>query len=441
MTEKKENFRVSKLILENIRGFESAEISFANSDNSSLLNVLLGDNGIGKSTLLKCLALGLASPKASGKLFEESGQPWLRFNTTSGKIKLEFSDGTYSEIKIRLETYGEKIVNHICQSTDLLQENIVVCGYGAARRAFGDKSHSKYLLSEAVSTLFNYDSRLQNPELIIRRLREINGTSEEVLSWIDNILQLPEGSTRLEYTGLEISGPWGNYAPLGSLGDGYKSTLAWILDFLGWVMYNDLKMLKTGIKGIVLIDEIEQHLHPMWQRKIYSLLTQQFPNVQFITTTHSPLCVIGTTDLTDEQVSLIHISRNEDATVSVKNDLKPPRGMRADQVLTSYLFGMETTGDNQTKFEVERLSKLLSQEKPKKHQKDEINSLRASLNAKLGTPETELEKSVANTTQQLLEVKKQGIFDALTQDSADKLQETAVDFEMKRQIKDLLSGL
>jgi energy-coupling factor transporter ATP-binding protein EcfA2 len=446
MINERNNFRVTKLILENIRGFASAEIDLVKSDKSNLLNVFLGDNGVGKSTLLKCVALGLASPKASGKLFEETGQPWLRFNTNQGKIILEFSDGSFSEIRISLESYGEKITDHICSSSSLLQERIVVCGYGAARRAFGDRSQAGYSLSEAVSTLFNYDAKLQNPELIIRRLQmpngnEINNTGEEILHLIDNVLQLPKGSTRLSHTGLEIRGSWGNFAPLGALGDGYKSTLAWILDFLSWVMYNDLQMLETGIYGIVLVDEIEQHLHPSWQRKIYSLLTAQFPNVQFITTTHSPLCVIGTTDFEDDKVSLVHLKRNEDATVTVQDDLKPPRGMRADQVLTSYLFGMETTTDNQTKYEIERLSKLLSHKKTTSEQKKEITELRSNLNSKLGTPETELERSVSATTQQLLEEKKQEIVNALNQENVENLPKAAIDFEFKRQIKDLLSGL
>ncbi|HEX9929497.1 MAG TPA: AAA family ATPase [Pyrinomonadaceae bacterium] len=438
--------RISRITLENIRGFEWVEINFKHLGSQSLLNVFLGDNGVGKSTLLKCLALGLASPKAASKLFEEPDQPWLRFNTQSGMIKLEFSDGSYSQLLIKLETYGERISDHFCKSEALLNEQIVICGYGAARRAFGDKSHRGYSLSEAVSTLFDYDAKLQNPELIIRRLLMpgtsiYSDTGEEILYWIDNVLLLPHGSTRLGQNGLEISGPWGDFAPLGMLGDGYKATLAWIMDFLGWVLYSDLQMLRTGVQGIVLVDEIEQHLHPSWQRRIFSILNSQFPKVQFVTTTHSPLCVIGTTDFQDEQVSLVHLRRNEANTIIVRDDLKPPRGMRADQVLTSYLFGMETTSDDQTKYEIERLSKLLSQKETNSQQKEEINHLRSSLNAKLGTPETELERAVALTTQQLLEEKQQEIFDSLKQLHENHPPKAAVEFELKRQIKDLLTGL
>jgi len=438
--------RISKIILENIRGFEAVEINFAHPDSPSLLNVFLGDNGVGKTTLLKCLALGMASPKAATGLFEAPEQPWLRFNTPSGRIRVEFSDGTHSEISIKLESYGEKISEHVCESEALLLENIVVCGYGAGRRAFGDRSLSGYSLKEAVFTLFNYETKLQSPELILRRLSDpgtdtVSPVGQELLHWIDKILLLPKGSTQLGRTGLKISGPWGEFAPLGALGDGYKATLAWIMDFLGWVMYRDAQMLQTGVQGIVLVDEIEQHLHPSWQRNIYTLLTAQFPNVQFVTTTHSPLCVIGTTDFQDEQVSLVHLRRNEDNTVTARDDLKPPRGMRADQVLTSYLFGMETTSDNQTKYEIERLSKLLSQKEPNPDEEEEIARLRSSLNSKLGTPETELERTVATTAQQVLEQKQQEIFESLRLSRENAPPKAAVEFELKRQIKDLLTGL
>lgn len=440
------DLRISKIILENIRGFESVEINFAPSGIQSLLGVFLGDNGVGKSTLLKCLALGLASPKAAFKLFEEPDQPWLRFDAQNGMIGLEFSDGSYSKLFIKLETYGEKISDHFCNSDSLLNEQIVVCGYGAARHAFADRSYRGYSLSEAVSTLFNYDAKLQNPELIIRRMLMpgtsiYSGDNEEILHWIDNVLLLPEGSTKLGQNGLEVSGPWGNFAPLGTLGDGYKATLAWIMDFLGWIMYSDLKMLKTGVSAIVLIDEVEQHLHPTWQRRIYSLLSKQFPEVQFLSTTHSPLCVIGTTDFQDEQVSLVHLRRNEDNTLTALDNLKPPRGMRADQVLTSYLFGMETTSDDKTKYEIERLSKLLSKKEINSQQKVEIDQLRSSLNAKLGTPETALERMVSQKTQQLFEQEQQEFFDFLKQSQGDVPPKDAFEFELKRQIKDLLTGL
>jgi len=443
------DLRITRIVLENIRCFENIDLDLADQNGPVTLSVILGDNGVGKSTLLRSIALGLSSPKVAPALMETSGLSWLRRDTTQGRIRLEFSDGDYSELLINFEHYGERIIEHTCAESS---QQILVCGYGASRRGFGDKSVTNYSLREAVSSLFSYEARLQSPELILRRLLSPDGTmsgqsGQEILKWIDNVLLLPEGSTRLGQSGLEISGPWGDFTPVGALVDGYKATLSWILDFLGWVMFHNHTRLQSGVSGIVLIDEIEQHLHPHWQRRIYSLLNNQFPGVQFLTTTHSPLCVIGTTDLEDKYVSLVHLRQNGTAVEAISG-LKPPRGMRADQVLTSYLFGMETTGDDETKRQVERLSELLSRresqpERIKPADEEEIERLQQVLNTKLGSGETELERVA---TRLMREAKSRSYKSMLTRSYASTIEESnlpedAVKAEIRRQFQDILNEL
>ena len=64
---------------------------------------------------------------------------------------------------------------------------------------------------------------------------------------------LDPGSTQLTPSGIAISGPWGEFMPLGSVGDGYKSTLTWVTDFMGWAMFHQGNILKReDFKGIVL---------------------------------------------------------------------------------------------------------------------------------------------------------------------------------------------
>ena len=86
-----------------------------------------------------------------------------------------------------------------------------------------------------------------------------------------------------------------------SLGDGYKSVVTFVLDMLSWWFLKQQQEERNGeptdLSGIVLIDEIEQHLHPKWQRTIISKLVSSFPDVQFITTTHSPLVASGCDDV------------------------------------------------------------------------------------------------------------------------------------------------
>lgn len=74
------------------------------------------------------------------------------------------------------------------------------------------------------------------------------------------------------------------------LSDGYKTSLAMVMDIAMRMVEANPKMGREALQspGIVLIDEIELHLHPSWQQRIILDLQRTFPNVQFICTTHSP---------------------------------------------------------------------------------------------------------------------------------------------------------
>ena len=188
---------------------------------------------------------------------------------------------------------------------------------------------------------------------------------------------LDPGSTQLTPSGIAISGPWGEFMPLGSVGDGYKSTLTWVTDFMGWAMFHQGNILKReDFKGIVLIDEIEQHLHPSWQRKIIRLLHEQFPNTQFIGTSHSPLCASGLADLSDENCRLVVLGR-ADEKGPVKGDIFPSlRGLRADQLLTSRAFGLSETRNPAIEKKLNRFRELILMESLDDKQQIELTELR-----------------------------------------------------------------
>ena len=430
--------RISSIELKNIRCFEHIKVDLSQGGDAAAWSVILGDNSTGKSTLLRSLALGLAPISLAASMLVEAGGEWVRAGEKRGTISVAFDTDETRTLSIVRGPGGESIVDNRQSVSDSFLDRIFVCGYGAGRRSFGDRSFRGYSVRDAVATLFDYEAKLQNPELSLRRIAgEVD--SKEILGWIDKVMMLPAGSTRLGQTGLEVSGPWGDYTSIGSLGDGFRATLAWVLDFLGWVMFRDYTMLRTGISGIVLVDEIEQHLHPTWQRQIVNLLHLQFPDVQFIVTTHSSLCVIGTTDLRDEQVSLVHLRQAEQG-VAALSGLKPPRGQRADQVLTSYLFGLATTSDDQTKREIERLSTLLSRPRRSAEEDAEVTRLRESLGEKLGSEETELERRVSRAVQTVMSSELDRSL-AAAAGPAERSVEQPIDLEVKRQFQKLIEKL
>ena len=93
-------------------------------------------------------------------------------------------------------------------------------------------------------------------------------------------------------------------------------------------------------EGIVLIDELGAHLHPRWRMRIVGALRELLPRVQFVVTTHDPLCLRG---VLDGEVTVIR--RNPENQVVAIADLPSVQGMRVDQLLTSEHFGLGSTDD------------------------------------------------------------------------------------------------
>ncbi|MCH7763222.1 MAG: AAA family ATPase, partial [Candidatus Marinimicrobia bacterium] len=275
---------------------------------------------------------------------------------------------------------------------------------------------------------------LQNPELNIRRIQSLGIKERKIFNLLESILMLPKGAITLDFSGIKVSGPWGKKIPLAALGDGYHATINWIIDMFGWKSLHEGKKRKLSIdrilniSGIILLDEIEQHLHPKWQKRIIKSLRNHFPKLQFIVTTHSPLTVIGTTELEDEECSII-VLEQRDNFVEERITL-PPRGKRVDQVLTSYMFDLYTASDDAIKHDIERYQHLYQIERTKDEEK-EMHAIIQRLDEQLDSAETDLEKLVEGAVQQTLE--------KLSHDYVDKEKSgpKPTDFELRRQLGQL----
>ena len=113
------------------------------------------------------------------------------------------------------------------------------------------------------------------------------------------------------------------------LSDGVRSFLSWSLDYLmrgSWLQWNNIKN-STIVPGLVIVDEIDSHLHPEWQRRIMPVLSKLLPQTYIIATTHSPF-VLGSTD--DAQIFKIEQDASGKLTAKSFDDL---HGYRADVVL------------------------------------------------------------------------------------------------------------
>jgi predicted ATP-binding protein involved in virulence len=410
---KAKKLMISKVELNNIKCFENTVFDFVQQDQANYWITILGDNAIGKSTLLKSIALGLCRESDAAALMRlsEVYGDFIKSGERDGYIKIflcendapEKSENYVITTKIT-EARGRIKAEDIEQETEPVEDfpwdDIFVCGYGTYRSKQADTSYEQYDKFNAVRSLFDHQTSLQNPELVLRRqeprIREI---MEEKLQ---NILMLDTSQHHINYSkrGLEVGGIWGDL-PFQALSDGYRSTTIWVLDFIGWLIYAERLLGNPDIGGILIIDEIEQHLHPHWQRYIVQRLRQQFPKTQIIASTHTPLIAAGTADI--DQSMLLKLDRQEDNKITGQIiDKREVAGKRADQVLTSHAFDLITTRNERSHDDVDQYIKLLGKKIRSPQEEIELENLRSIVKERLNNGETPAEQAVEKAVSEVL---------------------------------------
>lgn len=334
---------ISRIRLSNIRGFRDGaldvDLDLRRPDGSLAgWTVLAGRNGAGKSTLLKAVALAIAG-RGVARGLQQSFAGWVRKGEEEAAIKLELlvhgedrffkqtgdSPGSFELSLIWLVQFGDEpavFEEILLDELDAEKKNLpqrgpwadnptgwFVAGYGPHRRLSGHAVDAQRLMSgplplSRLVSLFREDASLIEGiqwlrELHLRRLEQKQGAQElldGVLSLINDGL-LPD-STRV--TQVDSDGLWVTQRdvslPLLEMSDGYRTVVALVMDLARQLhaTYGALKLVHQDGKvrvthpGVVLIDEVELHLHLSWQRRIGFWLKEHFPNIQFIVTTHSP---------------------------------------------------------------------------------------------------------------------------------------------------------
>jgi hypothetical protein len=134
--------------------------------------------------------------------------------------------------------------------------------------------------------------------------------------------------------------------------------------------------------ALVLIDEIDAHMHPEWQQSVVTDMSAIFPNVQYLATTHSPLVVGG---MQGRHVTrFVRDDEGHTVSVEVRDDMLVGR---ADQILTGRLFGMKTTLDQQTQQSMERYKTLLGMKTRRPEEDVEFQRLNRELKFKIPVAE------------------------------------------------------
>ncbi len=299
-------YYLNRIQLKNIRGFTSLDIQLDAPPRRQ--SIIIGRNGTCKTTLLRCAALVLAGGKDAPGLLSSPNGRWITNDKTEGVIRLHLESAKDGKPTIRELGIVEDNGGELIRPKEPADDMIFACAYGTGRGDFGGELGRDYRVIDSVATLFDYGERLVSSELVLRRLHDFLGSErfDAVLSGLKEALGLgPEYSIELPRGGgVEVSGPdLGGRIPLEAWSDGYRMTFSWLIDFYGWAMRAGAFDEAGNVCGILLVDELEQHLHPAMQREFLGHLEKALPKVQLIATTHSPLVALSAKP---EQIVALH---------------------------------------------------------------------------------------------------------------------------------------
>jgi hypothetical protein len=303
--------------------------------------MLLGENGDGKTTVLQALAIALMDPRQRRSL---DVAEFLRRGAASGRIVVEFAD-TPGMVTVEFSA-GDPTF----RSAGGL--SCIVAGYGAYRLSARNRRQPRYKVDEPPrvrSVLDPYAQLVASEPWLLNQPQQRFDSAARALKrlLIDeaSVLHRRDGEVRLVRDDRSH--------PFGQLSAGYRSMIALAVDLMSYVLTHWETL--EAAEGIVLIDEIGTHLHPRWQMRVVSAFRDAFPRLQFIASTHDPLCLRGL-----RKGEVVVLRRDDDGRIFTLRDLPSVEGLHVDQLLTSEHFGLASTLDPVLEEEFEEYYKLLS---------------------------------------------------------------------------------
>ncbi len=346
-------YYVEKLSIFNFRKFEKMELPLARR-----FTLLVGRNGAGKSCLIDALQIGLSEmvPYHDGGYDipfrkEDAHERYFKAGTQlfiepqfPAKVQIDaVVDGestTWSRTRtLRRTTTKESEI--LTQFNEVVKASIlnggeaiipIVASYGISRLSWGIRTKPKFLKpSSRFMAITNSLDASEDFDLVLdwwktqeyESLREsssagfqnsaLDAVKKAVLGCVDHATEAIY-DFKSEQLLVKVNETW---TSLSQASSGYKqflllvASLAWRAALLNPTLDCE-QMLR--VPGIVIIDEIDAHLHPEWQRKVVYDLLQTFPNIQFVASTHSPFIIQGLPPA--EETSIFRLDDNRQFSAS-----------------------------------------------------------------------------------------------------------------------------
>jgi energy-coupling factor transporter ATP-binding protein EcfA2 len=436
---------LKSFLIEDIKCFGHVELDFLHSDEKvKRWSVILGENGTGKSTLLQAIAMALMGPDPANRLRRPDG--WVRTGCRTGKLIAEILPGQSDQLtgggKPRTKTpykapyavtgtmevdiggviYDRPTIVFDGTRTQLnalkrgpLSERSAgwfASGYGPFRRLRGGSVDATRLMYPGQKearfvTLFREDAALGDLDEWLKNLdhrskenSDAGNRARQVRDVVGAVTGhlLPEGVrlARIGPDGVFFDTPYSRETLMPELSDGYQAMLALATDLLrrldetferveDWINADG----QIIAEGVVLIDELDAHLHPVWQREIGFWLKERFPNMQFIVATHSPF-IPQAADA--DAIFVLRQQTPEGDRVAAYRDQPSVLGWRVEQILHA-LFNLAETRDPETERKMRRYAELQARiAAGSLWDRAELNGLIAWLDAHLSPPGDTLEE-------------------------------------------------
>jgi energy-coupling factor transporter ATP-binding protein EcfA2 len=330
------NAYLSRLRIGKYRSIRDVSLLVNNGGDDAPCMMLLGENASGKTSILQAIKIALSTKDERARLRHQrrrlisaSNAIDVQVDLLNGESRCVLSDG-----QGRLSVDNEMD----CQ----------VLAYGA-RRYFTVTS-SRQPGAHFNASLFNPQSTLRDPRDWLEDQDEqtFNAVARALRSILD--LGVDDSILRSEHRKITIK-VRGDSVPIEHLSDGYRSLFAMAIDIMRELLgrWDNLEV----AEAIVLIDEIEVHLHPRWKMRVMSALRNAMPRVQFICTTHDPLCLRGM-----KRGEVLVIERDGDGQMQLHSDLPDVSKLRIEQILSSDHFGLSSTDDPEQDYAVRRLAEI-----------------------------------------------------------------------------------
>lgn len=284
--------KIKELEIINIGGIQKLKLENFN----STMNIICGPNGIGKTTVIDTIA----------HVFSTTSSSYLKRNVNADKgsvrYKVEIDKEKFALDSFDIEVYKpgqsfySKGIGNLSRKFLLLKTNRefsylplthlgkdeLVDDYNASQKSISGISSYESKNWFIYKNMLSYNPEALEPEQIhnYELAKESFSFLDENYSFhkvdsnnLDILINTPNGVIVYEY-----------------LSSGFKSIISIIFGIIKEIetRFTEPRINAKEFDGIIVIDEIELHLHPAWQGKICNILKKAFPNVQFILTTHSP---------------------------------------------------------------------------------------------------------------------------------------------------------